>query len=47
MNPLSRETLKGVWGTLLLPLHDDDSIDFELLEQELHHLVAAGVAGIY
>lgn len=47
MKPLTRETLKGVWGTLLLPLRDDDSIDFELLEQELHHMVSAGVAGIY
>ena len=47
MNPLTRETLKGVWGTLLLPLRDDDSIDFELLEQELHHLISAGVCGIY
>jgi|UniRef100_UPI00404B4CF2 4-hydroxy-tetrahydrodipicolinate synthase len=47
MKPLTRETLKGVWGTLLLPLRDDDSINFELLEQELHHLIAAGVAGIY
>lgn len=47
MKPLTRETLKGVWGTLLLPLRDDDSIDFELLEQELHHLIDARVAGIY
>lgn len=47
MKPLTRETLKGVWGTLLLPLRDDDSINFELLEQEIEHLIGAGVAGIY
>ena len=44
---LSRQTLRGTWGTLLLPLRPDDSIDFDLLEQEIDSLISAGVAGIY
>ncbi|MCF7688582.1 MAG: dihydrodipicolinate synthase family protein [Cephaloticoccus sp.] len=47
MTPLTRDTLQGVWGTLLLPLRDDDSIDFDLLRLELQHLVDAGVSGVY
>ncbi len=47
MNPLTATELHGNWGTLLLPITDDDSIDWHLLEQEIDHLLLAGVDGIY
>ena len=37
----------GNWGTLLLPLNHDDSIDWVLLEEEVEIMAAAGVNGIY
>jgi len=33
MRPLTAAELKGNWATLLLPLQDDDSIDFGLLAE--------------
>lgn len=39
--------IRGNWATLLLPINDDDSIDFARLAEEIDHLVAAGVDGIY
>jgi 4-hydroxy-tetrahydrodipicolinate synthase len=44
---LTRNTLRGTWGTLLLPLRPDESIDYEALGAEIDTLIAAGVAGIY
>ena len=45
--PLTRENLRGTWGTLLLPIREDDSIDFEAFEEEVDFMIRAGVAGIY
>jgi dihydrodipicolinate synthase/N-acetylneuraminate lyase len=39
--------IRGNWATLLLPINDDDSIDFARLAAEIDYLVAAGVDGIY
>lgn len=47
MKPLSPTTLTGTWGTLLLPLNADDSIDYGRLRDEISALAAAGVDGIY
>jgi dihydrodipicolinate synthase/N-acetylneuraminate lyase len=47
MQPLTRTTLRGTWGTVLLPLASDDSIDFGRLAEELSVLLAAGLDGIY
>lgn len=47
MRPLTRETLRGTWATVLLPLADDDSIDFGRLAAELAALVGAAPDGIY
>ncbi len=47
MRPLTRETLRGTWATVLLPLADDDSIDFGRLSAELTALVGAAPDGIY
>jgi dihydrodipicolinate synthase/N-acetylneuraminate lyase len=47
VEPLTRQTLRGTWATVLLPVAHDDSIDFGRLEQELSALIAAGLDGIY
>lgn len=47
MPPLTRTTLRGTWGTVLLPLATDDSIDSGRLAEELSVLLAAGLDGIY
>lgn len=47
MRQLTRTTLRGTWGTVLLPLRGDDSIDEAALEAELDVLLAAGLGGVY
>jgi dihydrodipicolinate synthase/N-acetylneuraminate lyase len=44
---LDRSTLRGVWGTVLLPLGPDGHIDVRRLRAELDVLTAAGLDGIY
>ena len=47
MVPLTPATLRGVWGTALLPLDSANRIDVARLRQELDVLTAAGLDGIY
>jgi dihydrodipicolinate synthase/N-acetylneuraminate lyase len=47
MTPLTSATLAGSWGTLLLPIRPDDSVDFAAAEVLVDLLVAARVSGIY
>lgn len=47
MPPLTPETLRGVWGTLLLPVQSDEGIDWGRLEDDLDHLAGAGLDGLY
>jgi dihydrodipicolinate synthase/N-acetylneuraminate lyase len=47
MEPLARAALHGTWGTILLPLGEDDAIDFGRLRAEMEVLVTAGLAGCY
>lgn len=47
MNLLSKETLKGNWGTLLLPIDKNDNIDLQLLGEEMDYLITAKLDGIY
>ncbi|MEX2591869.1 MAG: dihydrodipicolinate synthase family protein [Anditalea sp.] len=47
MEKLSSKTLKGNWGTLLLPIDRNDKIDFSLLQEEIDVLIKAKVDGIY
>jgi len=47
MNPLTATDLRGTWGTLLLPIAEDETLDFARLERQLAHLVASGLRGIY
>ncbi|WP_283193451.1 dihydrodipicolinate synthase family protein [Rhizobium sp. AN80A] len=42
-----RHPISGNWATLVLPIAEDDSIDFAALEKEIDALIAAGVDGIY
>jgi dihydrodipicolinate synthase/N-acetylneuraminate lyase len=39
--------LRGTWGTVLLPIRADDSIDFSALAVELDILLGVGLAGVY
>ena len=47
MEVLSVHSLKGIWATLLLPVNQDDSIDFSCLQSQLDALVNTGVDGMY
>jgi dihydrodipicolinate synthase/N-acetylneuraminate lyase len=47
MNPLSWDTLRGTWATLLLPIAEDDRIDFARVESQLEFLCRSGVEGVY
>lgn len=47
MRPLSAHEIRGNWATVLLPLRDDDTIDFCLLEAELDYFISARVNGVY
>jgi len=44
---LTAPRCRGNWGTLLLPINENESIDFDRLSDELDALAAAGVDGIY
>lgn len=44
---LNKDTLKGNWATLLLPLNASGDIDYVLLEEEIDYLSRIGVDGIY
>ena len=43
----SRADLRGTWGTVLLPVRPDETIDFDLLGIELDALLEVGLAGVY
>lgn len=47
MTPLSSREIRGNWATLLLPIRDDDTIDFTVLAAEIDHFIAARVSGVY
>jgi len=44
---LNAQNLRGNWGTLLLPVNADETIDYFRLADELDYLIAAGLNGIY
>ena len=44
---LDRKSLRGVWGTVLLPLDSADRIDAGRLRHQLDVLTAAGLDGLY
>lgn len=47
MKLLEAKDIYGNWATLLLPLNDDDSINYYQLEEEIDTLIAFKVDGIY
>ncbi len=47
MKPLTSRQISGTWATTLLPINEDDSIDFSRLSQDLDYLLTTGVDGIY
>ena len=47
MVKLTHKNLKGNWGTLLLPINDDESIDFARLSDEIDYLIESKIDGIY
>jgi dihydrodipicolinate synthase/N-acetylneuraminate lyase len=47
MRPLETKEICGTWATLLLPIKEDEGIDFLRLEDEIEYLLASGVDGIY
>ena len=47
MEPLTAETLCGIWGTVLLPIRDDNSIDFDAAGVDLDYLMRSRISGIY
>src|ERR1700759_4685529 len=47
MLPFSSTEIRGTYATLLLPICEDESIDYGLLTTQLEYFVAAGVDGVY
>jgi dihydrodipicolinate synthase/N-acetylneuraminate lyase len=47
MTPLKAQEIYGNWATLLLPLNNDDSINYEQLEHQIEVLISCRVNGIY
>src|ERR687894_615068 len=47
VEPLTASTLRGAFATVLLPLRDDDGIDFDVLAAALDRVLASGVHGVY
>jgi dihydrodipicolinate synthase/N-acetylneuraminate lyase len=47
MRPFSATEIRGSYATLLLPIREDESIDYSILNDQLQYLVAADVDGIY
>lgn len=47
MTPLTAESLRGVWGTVLLPLDADDRIDGDRLADEVERLAGSDLDGVY
>ena len=44
---LRRQTLRGTWGTVLLPIDDGDHIDLSAIAAQLDVLTTSGLDGIY
>jgi len=47
MKPLKAHEIYGNWATLLLPLNDDDSVNYKQLEEQIDVLISCRVNGIY
>jgi 4-hydroxy-tetrahydrodipicolinate synthase len=47
MNSLKSSEIFGNWASLLLPIDEDDQINYTILEKEIDILIGMGVNGIY
>ena len=47
MEPLQAADIRGNWATLLIPVNNDDSINYNNLGEEIDALIAMQVNGIY
>src|SRR5687767_7071958 len=47
MKPLQAAEIRGNWATLLIPINNDDSINYNSLEAEIDALIDMQVNGIY
>lgn len=47
MRPLRSDEISGNWATLLLPVEDNDGINYSKLSDEIDILITIGVNGIY
>ncbi len=47
MDPLTAADIRGNWATLLIPVNNDDSINYNNLGEEIDALIAMQVNGIY
>lgn len=47
MRPFTASEIRGTYATLLLPVREDDLIDFDLLSLQMDMLTSSGVDGIY
>lgn len=47
MNSLKSTEIFGNWGTILLPINEDESIDWSRLEDELDFILDAEINGVY
>jgi dihydrodipicolinate synthase/N-acetylneuraminate lyase len=47
MKPFTASEIHGNWATLLLPVNADESIDYQLLGDEIDRFIAAKVNGVY
>lgn len=47
MDPLKSDDIFGNWATLLLPIGENDQIDYKLLNDEIDFLISSQVNGIY
>jgi len=47
VQPLSAEQIVGSWAPLMLPINDDQSIDYPRLADQLDYLCAVNLSGVY
>lgn len=47
MKPLTANEIRGNWATVLLPINEDDSIDYARLKTEIETIIDFGVDGLY
>ena len=47
MVPLKGDSIRGSWATLLLPVNANQTVDYELLSEQIDTLIAMKVSGIY